>query len=281
MISESIRPPQCVVYRSGNADTGTLTPETCERLQSMSHKQNIIWIHGWGCNSKVWTSLIQHFTDCNNFFPSFQNVHKQEEFLSQIQKLLLEKDYILIGWSMGGMLALETALQNQQNINRIIAFNSTVRFTSDKHKHGWHKKVLLRMKKNLIVNPEATLLQFIESIYSNDKTSSAELFIKQIFDSNILENCDFCNAGLLAGLDYLINKNLSQEITKLQTPVLWIHGQLDTICPLEGFNIFRKQMTNSKTHQFKIMPSEGHLSFFNKPEKAAKLIREFIKCQLT
>jgi len=242
----------------------------------MALKQNIIWIHGWGCNSNIWGSLPQYFTEYNHLFPSFRNARNSEGFLSQIQKLLLDKDSILIGWSMGGMLALETALQNQQNIQKIIALNSTIRFTSDNHQYGWHKKVLLRMKKNVAVDPETTLLQFIKTIYSNDETHSASAFINRIFGSDILENCDFCNAGLLAGLDYLINKNLSKEIARLQIPVLWIHGQWDTICPLEGFTKLRNQLSNSKTHYFEIIPSAGHISFYHQPETAAKLIREFI-----
>ena len=239
---------------------------------------NLLWIHGWGQSAKIWGDFPHKIADCQHRFPSFAKVNQLQEFVPVIEEYLGGSTTILIGWSMGGMLALEAGIRNSKQVQGIIGINTTLRFVCEDPTLGWPTKILARMQKNLGQNPGHTLKKFSQSMLKGSQLRGDEKLRiwNQMVRSDPMDACEFSIEGLNAGLDYLMQKDLTNSVAKLAIPSLFIHGEKDTICPILSFRKFEKDFEQKKILQFKTLPQPGHLPFLTHPQKLASAINEFV-----
>ncbi len=245
----------------------------------MKQKNTILWIHGWGSNANVWSKLVSQFPDCHHIFPSFGSAGTPDEFLKCVTAQLPTSGCTVIGWSMGAMLAIEAAAEYPTRINRLICFNTSFRFADRDRNLGWSPSVISKMKQSLMQDPSRTLSAFIDSLVFETETSGAPFEALLPGKDSIRRDsaeCDFSVDGLAAGLDYLKNVDLNGEIESLRQPVLWIHGERDTICPIDRFDELKERYAGHSNHQFKALPNTGHVSFFEKADETLEIIKDFL-----
>ncbi|MCX5716513.1 MAG: alpha/beta hydrolase [Candidatus Omnitrophica bacterium] len=88
---------------------------------ALSHKPNLVFLHGWGTDPLVWKYQLDHFSkryevEC----PSGLNFKSQPA--------LRGEDCVLVGWSHGGMLALKIAV-GSKDIAALVLVASSAKFT--------------------------------------------------------------------------------------------------------------------------------------------------------
>lgn len=172
----------------------------------------------------------------------------------------------LIGWSLGGMLALEAVLEQVEakagegaeaagrmrlterrpgRIAQAILIGSTLRFVATDRHRGWPARVIRQMRAQLAADPSATLRRFAGSMLSEDDRGrcqdGGELSVR------LLEPTDFTTQGLDAGLGYLLESDLGERWASFEAQafgenripgsgaelpdVRWVHGTGDPVCP--------------------------------------------------
>ncbi len=238
----------------------------------------IIWIHGWGSNQFVWRPIIQYLSTYSHYHPSFATAKKSTDFFSLTELVLTNENVILIGWSMGGMLALEIANKFPDKVEKLIMINSSTKFISSNSKFGWPETVLRKMIRNLSPAPLPTLDRFINSCFSLKSCSdeSQTNFKKNLYQNDIVTNCDFSNSGLVAGLDYLLKTDITSIFLNLKTPTLWLHNHNDKIFPVGNFENMKLSLKDSAFHHFEFLPDDGHISFYLNSKLTADIIKNFI-----
>ncbi len=241
--------------------------------------KQIIWIHGWSSNQIIWHPIIPYFPQYSHYHPSFAAAEKSTDFSSLAELALINENLILIGWSMGGMLALEIANKFPDKVEKLVMINSSTKFTSPDPKYGWSKLALRKMIHNMNQAPLPTLERFINSCFSPKGCSheSQIRFKENLYQNDIITNCDFSNSGLIAGLDYLSKTDITSKFLNLKTPALWLHNRNDKICPVGNFENMKFRLKNSAFHHFEFLPDDGHISFYLNPELTGDIIKNFIK----
>jgi pimeloyl-[acyl-carrier protein] methyl ester esterase len=185
----------------------------------------------------------------------------------------------LIGWSLGGMLAIEQWMNGFKNpdeysIHSLIIIASSLRFANSNRLLGWPERVIERMQKQLQQDKQMTLQQFAGSMFSElDSQSTAFVTLKDTLTA-CAHATDFTPAGLEAGLTYLQNTDLIARWNEFQkqrtsSPFLWLHGAEDSICPFAG-------MPHLNSAEVFVFQETGHIPFLTKPEIFYEKVRSFV-----
>jgi len=237
-------------------------------------KPHIYWIHGYGVSSAVWEGMVSDLPAFAHSFVSYQSCHTVEDFRNTVRKdiqNLLEftkpADLHIIGWSMGGMLGIEALAHDDLNrsisqLGSLTLIASSLQFVTTNRDQGWPRRVVERMRKKMIEEPEATVASFQASLHTNEERA-------QLSDGYVI-SYDFSETGLVEGLQYLIDTNLHDAWMKLiqqQVNVFWIHGMLDDVCPVDAVP------AHSLADRIAYVPDAGHMPFLHQPHLCLTILR--------
>lgn len=156
-------------------------------------------------------------------------------------------------------------------VKGLVVCGSTGCFVNRHHDLGWPPAVLRRMQRSLASDPTTTIRQFIARMFA-DK-DRAQHFIDTTYPNGLLDDCSYNAAALDAGLQYLVDTDLSDSIGNVRCPVLWLHGIEDSICPVGAGRAAADKLANC---QFVELPG-GHLSAFETSNALTERLVAFIK----
>ncbi len=223
----------------------------------------IVQIHGWNSGPAVWDRL--GFAETVR--PSFSTVSSVDGFFHAVQRAMPSDPTVLMGWSMGGMLALETALARPKVVSAMILIGTSPTFVSTNRLLGLPARAVRRMKMALSKHPYETLSNFRKTMFSeNEPRASAEF--EDTFGAP--HTIDFSSKGLSLGIDYLARFDVSTALDDVSCPTLWIHGAEDVICPVGCLD------SVPNDHEIVIVPDAGHAPHWSRPEIVHDVIREFL-----
>lgn len=240
----------------------------------------LIVLPGWGMPSSVWERLLPDLEDdFQPFCVEWHGVRDKDGFyrhaVSLIQRHSLER-FSLMGWSMGSLVALKIAALCRSRVDNVILFGATSQFTRDGRETdsaGWPKRVVERMKRQLVQNRTQTLETFYDSMFSGEEKENGH---HRVFTGRIRNRAQSYSLGeLVAGLDYLIGENLREDLRFIESPMLLIHGDSDQICPADASRIIATGAGGPV--RLEILDKTGHVPFFTKPKQCLSAIREMVK----
>ncbi len=167
---------------------------------------------------------------------------------------------LVIGWSLGSLVALELAGAYPERVKRLVLIGGTSRFmTDDTYEAGWHRRIVERMKKQLYKRPDETIAAFLASLWAKGEEADISAFVHH---ERINE--------LAIGLDYLLEADARPFLPELDMPLLLIHGVSDTICPPEAARYIAEQARNAR---FALLPDAGHVPFVTNAAECARIIQ--------
>jgi pimeloyl-ACP methyl ester carboxylesterase len=246
-------------------------------------ERNIMWIHGWGMSSRIWGDVTAFLPEVNHHFFTYSGCDTIESFHAALTAKMntFEKNssWTLIGWSLGGMLAIEQWMKWQKQeaaylLDTVIIIAGSLRFANANRRLGWPERVIERMRKQLKLQPADTIQQFALSMFSKSDKQATRYKASQL--SVLTHETDFTCSGLDAGLSYLQSVDLIERWHEFRTrqsidtpKLLWLHGEEDSICPVEGMPFLEPE-------EFVIFPGAGHVPFLIEPELFYENIRSFL-----
>lgn len=154
----------------------------------------------------------------------------------------------LVGWSLGGMVALELAAMVPSAVNGLVLLSTTAKFCRDKNRpFGPHPDRVAQMRDDL--SPE-TLRRFFINCYHPCRPQASEV------EAKVRGSMDATEDQLRLGLTYLIHADLRPLLPELRVPTLVIHGGDDAVAPVQATGeLARTLRTNSQA----ILAGFGHM----------------------
>ncbi len=178
---------------------------------------------------------------------------------------------IIIGWSMGGLLALDLL---PARCKKLVLISSTARFcATDGYPCGVAEKALRRMILQLKRNPESVLSEFYKNIHA---TSTLSPSTGGVSDPALQPSTQHIVAevrDLGEGLKYLQSADLREKVPTLGIPVLLLHGEEDQIIPPSASEWLHKHLPNSR---LQIIENTGHALFSENPDETTNTIASFL-----
>ena len=126
----------------------------------------VVFFHGWGFDQHIWSSLIPQLQDNYQLIlvdlPGF-GLSDMMDWLTFKEYLLefLPDEFAVVGWSMGGLYATRLAIEEPNRVLYLLNITSSPRFIAEASWPGVAKEVFTHFYKNLSVDIDKTLKEFI------------------------------------------------------------------------------------------------------------------------
>lgn len=224
----------------------------------------LVLFHGWGFDSQIWSPLLPTLTQSYKLYlidlPGFglTPVMGWQEFKSELLNIL-PKEFSMLGWSMGGLLATRLAMEEPQSVSHLLNVTSSPYFLREKDWPGVDRNVFQTFYQSLISNPEKTLEEFISLQLQGQKVVLGET-------PSLV--------GLQNGIDLLMNWDLRQDLNRITNPVCYIFGRLDAIVPHQVMLTIQQRYPHIKCIMF---PEAAHAPFLSHPTEFIMTLEKFLK----
>ena len=236
-------------------------------MQLYSYKigqgQPLVLFHGWGFDHKIMLPLAEALTpfyevtllDLPGFgnSPSPTETYSFEQLLTQISAVIPEQA-LLVGWSLGGLIALKLA----EKAKAISLLASSPCFISGPNWPGISPAYFKSFTASMTENPQKTLRKF-------QQLQGAARIDKNIPPPLQLE-------AWLQWLDILALTDLRSLPIKPSLQV--ILGAKDLLLPATLADSLTTLWPNAKVQ---LVPKQGHLLFYETPKIMAMLLHQFFK----
>lgn len=229
-------------------------------------------------DSRVWGPVTDALSEyCVLFYCDWYRVKSLKEYKARVAGVIdknVGECFSLLGWSLGSLLAIEAACRYKDRIKQVILVSGTSRFTRDKQSGygcGWPQNVVEKMKAALLNDQKKTLDSFCHSMFSEEEIQQGW---SEIFTGTPGNRGTYKTQELLAGLDFLIQADFREKLKEIKAPVLVIHGEKDTICPVDASEYILSQLKGDAI--LKIMKGVGHIPFHTGREQFAHLLKGFM-----
>ena len=233
-------------------------------------------LHGWGMHAgifKTWVDqLAVNFTVNLIDLPGHGDNHNSPladnaEDLSN--DFIALPTGIWIGWSLGGLIALNQALRHPSQVKSLIMICATPCFQAQAHwPQGMPKKTVTAFHDNVQQDVESTISRFLalEVMGVQDERQQLTTLQKLIFARPLPQQ-----QSLLNGLRLLQTMDLSQALKNLEMPSLWLSGRRDRIVHPNAMQQ-ASQLANGEFHLLR----GGHAPFLQHSIEMNRIIRDFL-----
>lgn len=242
-------------------------------------KRKLIMLPGWGMDSSVWEPAKAFlFEYIEVILCEWHGINTVDGFKTKVFSMIeeeVEGRFCLLGWSLGSLLAIEAACKYNDRVERIILVSGTGCFTRDKktnYSFGWPQSVVEKMKVALNNDRDKTLKFFYVSMFTKEevKQGSDKKFIEIIKMGKTYKTIE-----LEAGLDFLIQEDARDILGGVNVPLLLIHGEKDTICPVQASEYISSQVKGEVF--LNVIANVGHVPFHTATNEFNTIIKAFME----
>ena len=234
-------------------------------------------VHGWAMNAHLfddWSDDLARYFQVNLIDLPGHGLNHQELLSLDLNELAEEASHVpkghWLGWSMGGMLALNLALKNPTQIESLTMLCATPCFVTREHwPHGVDGKVLEQFANNLQLDVKQTIQTFLalEVMGVDDERSQLRVLKQKVFERPLPSQ-----QALSAGLTLLRQVDLSSQLKKLQIPSLWISGRRDRLVLPQAM----QQAAGICNGEYHMLRGSGHAPFIRQADELTQLISNHI-----
>ena len=237
---------------------------------------DVVLLHGWGFSAGVWDDLAGrlgphlrvHVPDLPGYGAAPACAPCTLEAMADAMARAAPRRCHVVGWSLGGEVALAWARRAPHQLQRLALIGTTPCFTS---RPGWPcataPAVLREFGCSLIADRADTLARFVAVQARGD--ARARQFVgvlRQLSEGNATDDV------LAAGLGVLASADLRRELPRVRQPALVLHGARDRIVPPAAGRRLAAALPNAR---FLLLRTCAHAPFLSQPARVARELREF------
>lgn len=239
---------------------------------------DLVFLHGWGMNAAIWQPLVEHLKDEFHIIcvdlpghgaSSYESSWQLDELIAALDKRLPEQ-FCLVGWSLGGMIALEFSVLFPQRVNKLIMLAASAKFTqANDWEFAQAVDVLIAFKEAVSKSPKAALRRFLLlQTQGMEETKVIDKQMKLFINSNPLPKAE----SLKCGLEMLATLDLRVQMQQVKVPVLMLLGELDQLVPVEA--VLDSKKLNQQLN-VSVINEAAHLPFVSHMDETLAELRGF------
>ena len=236
-------------------------------------------LHGWGLNGAVWDSvrapLAENFTlhlvDLPGHGYSSATPFTNLAFAADAVAGVLPARCHVLGWSLGGQVALSIAQRHPASVNKLVLLATTPRFVEAADwPFGKKVRVLDDFAARLANNYAATIRGFLALQTLNQPDARKTIAAMQVAMSARGEPSA---AALQAGLEVLRVSDLRSQLADIQHPALVMQGDHDALTAADAAHWLAEHLPNAA---YALIEHAAHAPFLSHADIFLHRVRQFL-----
>lgn len=181
------------------------------------------------------------------------------------------RESTVLGWSLGGQIALQWALMRPERVTRLVLVAATPSFIArDGWPHAVTAQTLARFGDELRVSYRLTLSRFLALQVHGSAEGRATL---DVLRKRLFERGEPAPSALDAALRLLAHADLRSALAQIEAPALVIGGDRDALVPLAATRELAAAMPNA-THV--TIEGAAHAPFLSHRGRFERAVLPFI-----
>ena len=256
-------------------------------------KAPLFLIHGWGNTHACWQPLLTDLARDRDLFlldlPGF-GINSEysllgweetglkgtslkstslEDTLDQIARLLPEP-CILVGWSLGGHLALRLAARNPHTVIAVVTLATNASFVASADwPQAMPAAIFDSFRQQFSDNPATTLSRFcgLQAQGDQDARNLFKILREQCVPPQPEQLGQWRNA-----LDWLAQLDHRSELPRIATPLLHLFGDQDALVPIDA----ARAMTAVSPGEVQVIANAGHAFHLSQSDQVRRQLQSFL-----
>jgi pimeloyl-ACP methyl ester carboxylesterase len=257
--------------KSANESTVTVG-DTQVQMFSGGSGPDLLYLHGAGGNAG-WQPFHEELARTHKVYapslPGFNgtprpawvsNITDLSHFIVYLTRELGLSQYVLVGSSMGGWVAAETAAMSHTQLKGLVLIGAV----GIKPQKGEIAEIFM-------VGGETRLkLRF----HDTSQVANYDQFAREMTpEEAATDHSNREMASRLCWRPYMHNPSLPHYLKKVDTPALVVWGKQDAIVPVECAELYQQALGSASV---KIIDNCGHSPQVEKPQEFQKVVGEFL-----
>ncbi len=239
----------------------------------------LTFIHGWGQSAQVWHAQRECFrTDWPVSMPNLPGHGgvvdaPASEWADILLAGMPEEPSVLIGWSLGGMLAMQMAMAFPQRIAGLVLVSTTPCFRNKSGwEHGCPDAVFHDFESGVQENSLKAMSRFFALMLHGDDLTRPEY--NEIARAAVDRSNPASTDGLRQGLSLLGELDLRDMLIDIDLPCLVMHGDQDAVAPVAAGEYLAGHISGAA---FECLEGCGHAPFLTQPGKFNQRLEDWCR----
>lgn len=241
----------------------------------------LLMLHGWGVNSEIWTSLVDelklfvtvYVVDLPGMGGStLISPYTLDNIAKEIKANVPIKKCNILGWSLGGQVAMYLAIKMPEFVEKLILMSTTPCFVEKiDWPYGVNKQFFLNFEIEAKKNLNDSLMKFflIQTRGINDSKKMMK-FLKKEF----IELRDENKSGMQSALNVLKEADLRNDVKKIDKLTLIITGDKDRLTSTKA-SVWLYETIKGAT--LKEIKGANHMPFISHKEAMTASVKKFLQ----
>jgi pimeloyl-[acyl-carrier protein] methyl ester esterase len=254
-------------------------------VQGTAGGRDLVLLHGWSLNLRVWDGLVRALAPRfrvitidlpghgrSDWDPKAATPAAQAWRIRDTLAPLTER-YALLGWSLGGQLALDLAAALPAHIERLALIATTPKFlAAPGWRCGTRRPLLARLVHRLHAEGERAVYDFLALLVRGSAPRTAARALGQL-RAALRTQGEARPEALAAGLARLRDSDLRPALPLVRVPALVIAGQRDRIIRPTAARRLARALPDARYVE---VAGAGHAPFLTHPVQFARQLGGFL-----
>ena len=237
-------------------------------------------LHGWGMHGGIWQHAVEDLASRFRVHALDLPGHGRSSWAKGVDELdglarrvaeHLPHECRLVGWSLGGQVAIRIATLFPARVAQLVLVATTPRFVAKRDwPHGMEPATLAGFAQHLKKDWRGTVQDFLAlQVRGDEKQIDALRELKRV----VFQHGEPNGAALAAGLEILRTADLRDEAARVRAPTLVIAGSHDRLTPPGAGQALARAIPGARYLE---IPRAGHAPFLSHREAFAAALGEFL-----
>jgi pimeloyl-[acyl-carrier protein] methyl ester esterase len=250
-------------------------------METAGQGPELLLLHGWGLHGGVWDTLMPRLTPHLRVTRLDLPGHGRSRHVPMppsLTELTLQTlaavppGAVVLGWSLGGLVALEAALRMPQRLRGLMLASTTPRFiASEDWPQAMPSEQLREFAEGLTQDHQETLRRFLSLQVRGDGSARASL--RQLRDA-LFAHGEPDTASLATGLEILKDSDLRSKLKNVDLPTLVLAGGHDRLTPVAASEYLAAHIPGARLEVF---PQSAHAPFLSHADAFVSAVLGFMR----